>query len=234
MTAVRLLTVLAMWLAFTVRPVAADELCIAGGNAASEQSISIFQDPIEIASDVPRMVEIDLDKNGTVDVKLELISGASSTPVSGLEVTTLLRIAAESGVGIGIGGPIKAGDTFRRSDMFYRAETLARSQRNLKTSLFYGEWARSPEVVSGILPLRLIRCAEVYLGYLNLSVDGYGNVTVHGYAVTNEPALELTVIDLSGAAADPASAADDVTTPEREHTRQHEERNQLASLEKQL
>jgi len=144
-------------------------------------------------SDVPEEIVLDLDGDGVDDVWVTMISSVTKTPLTGFETTTQLRVTARHGVAVGVSGPMQPGDAILRGDQFYRSVSLARFQGNARTEFFFGSWVRGPEEMAGILPVRLIGDDGVYLGYLSLELDGYGNVSRLSHALTMEPMAKLEI-----------------------------------------
>lgn len=144
-------------------------------------------------SDVPEELVLDLDGDGVDDVWVTLISSVTKTPLTGFETATDLRVTARHGVAVGVSGPMQPGDAILRGDQFYRSVSLARFQGNARTQFFLGSWVRGPEEMAGILPLRLIGEDGVYLGFLAIELDGYGNVTQLSHALSIDPMAKLEI-----------------------------------------
>ncbi len=173
---------------------------------ASEYVMRVHSDPrdeptvlrvvvpgLSLFSDVPEELVLDLDGDGVDDIWVTLISSVTKTPLTGFETATSLRVTGRNGVAVGVSGPMQPGDAIKRGDQFYRSVSLARFQGNARTEFFFGSWVRGPEEMTGILPVRLIGDDGVYLGYLAMELDGYGNMSDLAYAMSMKPMAKLDI-----------------------------------------
>ena len=154
---------------------------------------------MSLYSDVPEEIALDLDDDGVDDIwitlitLITLITSVTTSPLAGLETATSLLVTARSEFGVGVSGPMQPGEAILRGDPFYRTVSLARFQGNARTEVFFGSWVRGPDEMAGILPVRLNGDHGVYLGYLALALDGYGNLTKLSQALSMEPMAQLEI-----------------------------------------
>lgn len=164
-----------------------------GGQDVAPAMLRVVATDVEMYADMPTEIMIDLDKDGEPDLCLELVTTVSNTGPTGIQTMSTLRVKGRMGVDLGVSGPLGMGDIIRRGAQYYRTVSLARFQGNDKAKFFFGEWSQSPEEMTGILPIRMRGEDGMYLGFLALRLDGYGNVKELIHAISLEPLLALAV-----------------------------------------
>lgn len=216
-----LTAIAAAWIA-SVPAGASEYVMRVHGNPLDEPTVLRVVAPgRSLHSDIPEEIALDLDGDGVDDLWVTLLSSVTTTPLTGFETATSLRITGRTGVAVGVSGPMQPGEAINRGDQYYRSVALARYQGNARTEFFFGSWVRGPDEMTGILPVRLIGEDGVHLGYLALALDGYGNLSRLSHALSMEPLARLDIpenaMDMAPAALpageDAAPMGDDAPPP---------------------